>query len=66
MAETVAVHPQACAWLKVSALNTHVSGYCAHLDCQRYAPNTKRVYLCAVAHFAHWMGRKQIDFGSAR
>ncbi|MDI4658245.1 tyrosine-type recombinase/integrase [Xanthobacter autotrophicus] len=43
------------AWLEDSVLQPYVSRYGAHLRRGRYAPSTQRIYLCCVAHFAHWL-----------
>jgi site-specific recombinase XerD len=60
------LQPHTRAWLKQSALDAHVSEYCAYLEVHGYAASTQRVYLCCVAHFAHWMreerlGLKRLD-----
>jgi integrase len=60
------LQPHTRAWLKQSALDAHVPGYCAYLEVHGYAASTQRVYLCCVAHFAHWMrgerlGMKRLD-----
>ena len=55
MSKEIVVQPQPRAWLEDSVLQPYVSRYGAHLCCRRYAPSTQRVYLCCVAHFAHWM-----------
>jgi hypothetical protein len=54
------LQPHTRAWLKQSALEAHVSGYCAYLASRGYAPSTRRVYLCCVAHFARWMRREKL------
>lgn len=59
MTESVAVPPQTRASLKLSILEKHLSEYCAYLDRHGYAHNTKRVYVCAVAHFARWIDCKR-------
>ena len=55
MSKEIVVQPQPRAWLEDSVLQPYVSRYGAHLCWRRYAPSTQRVYLCCVAHFAHWM-----------
>jgi integrase/recombinase XerD len=55
MSEEIVVQPQPRAWLEESVLQPYVSRYGAHLRCRRYAASTQRVYLCCVAHFAHWL-----------
>jgi integrase/recombinase XerD len=54
------LQPHTRAWLKQSALDAHVSEYCAYLEVHGYAASTQRVYLCCVAHFAHWMRRERL------
>ncbi|MGP6156643.1 MAG: site-specific integrase [Vulcanimicrobiaceae bacterium] len=55
MSEEIVIKPQPRAWLEESVLQPYVSRYGAHLRHGRYAPSTQRVYLCCVAHFAHWL-----------
>ena len=55
MSQEIVVQPQPRAWLENSVLQPYVSRYGAHLRRGRYAPSTQRVYLCCVAHFAHWL-----------
>lgn len=55
MSQDIVVQPQPRAWLEDSVLQPYVSRYGAHLRGRRYAPSTQRVYLCCVAHFAHWL-----------
>lgn len=55
MSKEIVVQPQPRAWLEDSVLQPYVSRYGAHLRLRRYAPSTQRVYLCCVAHFAHWL-----------
>lgn len=55
MSKEIVVQPQPRAWLEDSILQPYVSRYGAHLHRRRYAPSTQRVYLCCVAHFAHWL-----------
>ncbi len=55
MSKEIIVQPQPRAWLEGSVLQPYVSRYGAHLRRRRYAPSTQRVYLCCVAHFAHWL-----------
>lgn len=55
MSQEIVVQPQPRAWLEDSVLQPYVSRYGAHLRRGRYAPSTQRVYLCCVAHFAHWL-----------
>jgi len=55
MSKEIVVQPQPRAWLEDSVLQPYISRYGAHLRLRRYAPSTQRVYLCCVAHFAHWL-----------
>jgi len=55
MSQEIVVQPQPRMWLEDSVLQPYVSRYGAHLRRGRYAPSTQRVYLCCVAHFAHWL-----------
>ena len=69
MEDELRLRPHAREWLKQSALDAHVSGYCMYLQSRRYAPSTRRVYLGCVAHFAHWargerLGLKRLDEGT--
>ena len=61
MEDGLRLQPHTRAWLKQSALEAHVSGYCAYLEARGYAPSTRRVYLGCIAHFAHWMRRERLD-----
>ena len=55
MSQEIVIQPQPRVWLEDSILQPYVSQYGAHLRRRRYAPSTQRVYLCCVAHFAHWL-----------
>jgi len=55
MSEEIIIQPQPRDWLEHSVLQGYVTAYSDHLHHGRYAPNTRRVYLCCVAHFAHWL-----------
>lgn len=55
MAEEIIIQPQQRAWLQHSVLQGYVTAYSGHLHRGRYAPTTRRIYLCCVAHFAHWL-----------
>jgi integrase/recombinase XerD len=55
MAEEIIVQPQPRTWLERSILQPYVLRFGAHLHRGRYAPTTRRVYLCCIAHFAHWL-----------
>lgn len=59
MSKEIIIQPQPRAWLQDSVLEPYVLRYGVHLSRGRYAPNTQRVYLCCVAHFAHWLGGEQ-------
>jgi integrase/recombinase XerD len=54
------LQPHTCAWLRKSALATHVAGYWTHLVSRAYAAGIRRVYLGCIAHFAHWMRRERL------
>jgi integrase/recombinase XerD len=60
MTGDISLQAQARAWLTHSVLQPHVSRYVEHLDRGRYAPNTRRVYLCCVAHFALWVTQNEV------
>jgi hypothetical protein len=60
MEDGLRLQPHTRAWLKQSALEAHLLGYCAYLASRGYAPSTRRVYLVCVAHFAHWMRREKL------
>lgn len=60
MEDGLRLQPHTRAWLKQSALEAHVSGCCAYLASRGYALSTRRVHLCCVAHFAHWMRREKL------
>ena len=55
MSQEIVVQAQPRTWLEDSILQPYVSRYGAHLRRGRYAPSTQRIYLCCVAHFAHWL-----------
>jgi len=55
MAAEIIIQSQPSDWLEHSVLRGYVSAYSDHLHRGRYAPNTRRAYLCCVAHFAHWL-----------
>lgn len=59
MSQQIVVRPQPRMWLENSVLQPYVSRYGQHLRRGRYAPSTQRVYLCCVAHFAHWLTGEQ-------
>lgn len=55
MEDRVVAHPQPLAWLNKGVLAKHVVSYQGFLNERRYAPATRHIYLCCVAHLAHWM-----------
>jgi integrase/recombinase XerD len=55
MAAEIIIQPQPRDGLEHSVLHGFVGAYSDHLHHGRYAPNTRRTYLCCVAHFAHWL-----------
>lgn len=64
MAEEIIVQLQPRGWLEQSIIQPYVSGYGALLRRGRYAPSTRRVYLCCVAHFAHWLTRERYSLSA--
>ena len=60
MAEAIIVQPQPRAWLKQSVLQPYVGRYAEHLHRGRYSRSTMRVYLCCIAHFAHWLTTERV------
>jgi integrase/recombinase XerD len=61
MQREIVVQPQPRAWLEDSILQPYVSQYGEHLRRRRYAPSTQRIYLCCVAHCAHWLTQERYD-----
>ena len=55
MEDRVIKHAQPLAWLNDGVLAKHVATYQAFLEKGKYAPRTRRNYLCCVAHLAYWM-----------
>lgn len=49
------LHPILRAWLLEGPLSAQVPAYVSRLERGRYATQTRRRCLSAVAHFAHWM-----------
>lgn len=49
------LHPVPAAWLRDSDLAPFVPAYVRRLVERRYAPNTVRMYVYGVAHFARWL-----------
>jgi integrase/recombinase XerD len=64
MDDGLGIWPQTRDWLRRSVLEIHVSEYCSYLHGHRYAASTRRVYLCCVAHFAHWMTKGRLPLRS--
>jgi integrase/recombinase XerD len=48
-------------WLDHSPLGPFSQRYLEHLERGRYARSTARVYLCCVAHFAHWFSTERLE-----
>lgn len=59
MSKEIVIQRQPRAWLEDSVLQPYVSRYEALLRRGRYAPHTQQIYLCCVAHFAHWLSGEQ-------
>ena len=57
------IHPVPAQWLRDSVLAPFVPAYWCRLVERRYAPNTARMYLCAIAHFARWSRHRRLDLG---
>ena len=57
------IHPAPAAWLRASVLAPFVPTYWCRLTERRYALITARAYLCALAHFARWSRRRQLELG---
>src|SRR3546814_9690660 len=51
-------------WLEASVLRPFSAQYLEHLRRARYAPSTTRVYLCCIAHFAHWITAERLALDS--
>ena len=64
MDDDAVLHPQTRAMLMGSVLEPFIADYCTHLRQGRYARNTRRVYLCCVAHFARWLGAERIELNA--
>ena len=56
-------NPRTRATLMGSVFGPYVPEYCSHLRKGRYAENTKRVYLCCIAHFAYWLTTERLGLG---
>jgi len=55
MEDRAVTHAQPLAWLNEGVLAQHAAQFRAYLEERRYAPQTRQIYLCCIAHFAHWM-----------
>lgn len=55
------IHPLPAQWLRDSCLAPFVPTYWLSLTERQYTPNTSRVYLCAIAHFALWLRGREFD-----
>jgi hypothetical protein len=53
-----------CQWLDSSPLGPFSQRYLEQLERARYARSTARVYLCCVAHFAHWISTERLALES--
>src|SRR3546814_7832738 len=51
-------------WLEASVLRPFSAQYLEHLHRARYTPSTTRVYLCCIAHFAHWITAERLALDS--
>jgi len=47
-------------WLENSVFQPFAARYIEHLTRGRYSAGTSRIYLCCIAHFAHWVSREQL------
>jgi integrase/recombinase XerD len=61
MRREIVVQPRPRPWSEASILRPYVSQYREHLQRRRYAPSTRRVYVCCVAHFDHWLTQERYD-----
>ncbi len=57
----VSLQPLPRRWLDSSPIGQFSEPYQSHLIRARYAQNTVRIYLCCVAHFAHWLSSARIN-----
>ena len=51
-------------WLDSSPLAPFTQQYLEHLERARYARSTTRIYLCCIAHFAHWISIERLALES--
>ena len=61
MRREIVVQPRPRPWSEASILRPYVSQYGEHLQRRRYAASTRRVYVCCVAHFGHWLTQERYD-----
>ena len=61
MRREIVVQPPPRLWSEASILRPYVSQYGEHLQRRRYAASTRRVYVCCVAHFGHWLTQERYD-----
>src|SRR5208337_552505 len=61
MRREIVVQPPPHLWSEASILRPYVSQYGEHLQRRRYAASTRRVYVCCVAHFGHWLTQERYD-----
>lgn len=54
------LQPEPRRWLSSSVIASVEEEYVAHLRAGRYHPNTVRVYLACVAHFAKWASEADV------
>lgn len=47
-------------WLKESVLSSHIKAYATYLSERGYSANTLGFYMHSVAHFSHWLAKRQI------
>lgn len=60
----VNLQPMPQQWLENSVLLPFVEPYLTDLRDARYAQNTRRIYLCCVAHFAYWITLERLPLRS--
>ena len=61
MRREIVVQPPPRLWSEASILRPYASQYEEHLRGRRYAASTRRVYVCCVAHFGHWLTQERYD-----
>jgi len=60
----IKLQPGPRQWLENSPLGQFSDRYLEHLSQARYSPSTSRVYLCCIAHFAHWISTERLTLAS--